>query len=169
MFSPQQIRRGQMEVNIILIVLKPSDLDNHVSNSSDTKKYYIRAKRSLIPGQEIPDLAGIRTIVGAKIGVNPDSRRTNALRFKHCAADTDRPGCVAQVCGPLALLNGACADHANCRSKSFDVIQVLDPKMINKGEELTLCYDFAGAVEVQGISAAGVKCGYKKCTTKILK
>lgn len=101
--------------------------------------------------------------------MHPQSRRSNALRFKYCVAETERPGCVAHVCGPIALLNGACADHANCVAKDFDVAEVLPEVSVQKGDELVICYDATGAVDVPGADEIGVRCGINRCRVRIIQ
>lgn len=131
--------------------------------------FYVRSTRSLYSGQKIPDLRGCHTILGATVAVDPSSRRSNAVRFKYCAAESAKRGCVAHVSGPLALLNGACVAHANCCTKTFDEVEVQSLNGIEKHSELTICYDSDGAVDVVGADEAGIRCGFQRCKTKIIK
>ena len=135
---------------------------------SDVCAFYIRSKRSLYAGQPLHDLQGMLSIVSKAKSIDPNSRKRSSVRFKFCDSKTTRPGCVSHISGPLALLNGACEKHANCVTTSFDAVEVGDTT-IEKGVELTICYDSDGAVDVNGASVSGIRCGFNKCGKVIIK
>ena len=108
----------------------------------------------------------MNTVVGA-VNVDPIRRRSKVSRFKFAVSTSSRRGCIAHVSGPLSLLNGACQEHANCTSSSYDSVQVALDRTILKGEELTLCYDEDEPLDVG--SDKLILCGYKGCKTVIMQ
>lgn len=139
-----------------------------LSSSSDYRHFYIRAARQLYGGQKIPELQGLRSVIGGKKVLDPHTRRTNSARFKFCSSDSLKTNSIAHVCGPLAILNGACVNHANCETDSFEVVKV-GPSLVEKHEELTLVYNEDEPIDVPGAQISGLRCGYKGCREIIMQ
>ena len=127
----------------------------------------ILARRRLIDGQVLRDIRGMKRVVGASIVQRDHVRKNSKFKFAE-ALKVQRPSVVSYICGPIGLLNGACWEHSNCDSMDFETANVMKLHTIEKGEELTFCYDKDEAVDVPG-TERNVQCGYRGCRRVIIK
>ncbi len=127
----------------------------------------MKAKRRLSETQVIRDLRGMKRIIGASVVDANRVRDSNKFKFAE-ASHVNRRSAVAYVGGPVGIVNGACGTHANLESMNYNTVRVIPFRTIEKGEELTLCYDINGAVEISGASES-VLCSFGGCEKVIIK